>query len=92
MAVSGIIYGLVFLRKQERLMKVVSYERNSKKYILRLILSALMALIPVIFFMNPLWKKIDLSDDRMAIMLYFLQSSAMLFGNYVLVGLAPAIL
>lgn len=51
-----------------------------------------MALIPVIFFMNPLWKKIELPDDRMAIMLYFLQSLAMLLGNYVLVGLAPAIL
>jgi len=51
-----------------------------------------MALIPVIFFMNPFWKKIDLPDDRMATMLYFLQCGAMLFGNYVLVGLAPAIL
>lgn len=63
MVVFGIIYGLVFLRNQERLMKVIRYRRNSKKYIIRLILSALMAGVPVAIFMNPFWKKIDLSAD-----------------------------
>ena len=60
MAVFGIIYGLVFLRNQETLMKVIKFERGSKKYIIRLILSAIIAAIPVAIFMNPLWKNIDL--------------------------------
>jgi len=60
MAVFGIIYGLVFLRNQERLMKVIKFGRGSKKYIIRLLLSALFAIVPVAIFMNPLWKKIDL--------------------------------
>ncbi len=58
MAVFGIVYGLVFLRNQERLMKVIKYPRSSKKYIIRLVLSALLAVIPVAIFMNPLWKKL----------------------------------
>lgn len=62
MAVFGIIYGLTFLRNQERLMKVVAYPRSNKKYIIRLILSALFAAIPVALFMNPFWKKINLVD------------------------------
>ena len=43
-------------------MKVIRYPRSSKKYILRLILSALLAVVPVAIFMNPFWKKLDLSD------------------------------
>jgi hypothetical protein len=58
MAVFGIFYGLVFLRNQERLMKVIKFPRGSKKYIIRLILSGLLAFIPVAIFMNPLWKKL----------------------------------
>lgn len=92
MAVFGIVYGLVFLRNQERLMKVIKYKRNSKKYIIRLILSALMAAIPVAIFMNPFWKKIDLPDQQMAIMLFFLQGTGLLLGNFVLVGLGPVLL
>lgn len=92
MAVFGIIYGLVFLRNQERLMKVIKFKRSSKKYIIRLILSALMAVIPVAIFLNPFWKKIDLPDKDMAIMLYFLQSAGLMSGNFVLVGLGPTIL
>lgn len=41
-------------------MKVIKFERGSKKYIIRLILSAIIAAIPVAIFMNPLWKNIDL--------------------------------
>lgn len=37
-------------------MKVIMYKRNSMKYVIRLILSVLMAIIPVALFMNPLWK------------------------------------
>ncbi len=73
-------------------MKVVTYPRSSKKYILRLILSALLAIIPVAIFLNPFWKKIELPTEKMAVMLFFLQSGGLMGGNFVLVGLAPAIL
>lgn len=73
-------------------MKVIRYPRSSKKYILRLILSALLAVIPVAIFMNPFWKKLDLSDSNMAVMLFFLQSAGLMGGNFVLVGFAPYIL
>lgn len=73
-------------------MKVIKYKRISKKYILRLIFSACLAVIPVAIFMNPFWKKIDLPDKQMAIMLYFLQGAGLLTANFVLVGLAPSVL
>lgn len=73
-------------------MKVIKYPRRSKKYILRLILSALLAVIPVAIFMNPLWKNIELEDADMAVLLFFLQSAGLMSGNFVLVGLGPAIL
>lgn len=92
MAVFGAIFGLTFLKKQERLMKVISYPRSTKKYLIRLILSALFAGIPVAIFMNPFWKKIDLPVEKMSIMLYFLQSLGLMCGNFVLVGLGPTIL
>lgn len=82
LAVFAIFYGLVFLKNQERLMKVIRFKRNSKKYIIRLILSALMAAVPVAIFMNPLWKKIDLSDRNMAIMLFFLARCWTLFWEF----------
>lgn len=92
MAAFGAIYGLIFLKNQERLMKVVIYPRSTKKYIIRLILSAIFASIPVAIFMNPFWKKLDLSDENMAIMLFFLQSAGLMAGNFVLVGLGPTML
>lgn len=73
-------------------MKVVIYPRSTKKYIIRLILSAIFASIPVAIFMNPFWKKLDLSDENMAIMLFFLQSAGLMAGNFVLVGLGPTML
>lgn len=73
-------------------MKVVVYPRSTKKYIIRLILSAIFAAIPVAIFMNPFWKKVDLPDADMAIMLFFLQSAGLMAGNFVLVGLGPTIL
>ena len=73
-------------------MKAIRYPRASKKYIVRLILSALMAAIPVAIFMNPLWKKIDIPDSQKAVMLFFLQSAGLMLGKFVLVGLGPAIL
>lgn len=73
-------------------MKAIKYPRTSKKYIIRLILSAILAIIPVAIFLNPFWKKIDLTDSQMAILLFFLQSAGLMSGNFVLVGLAPAIL
>lgn len=73
-------------------MKVIKYPRASKKYILRLILSALIATIPVAIFMNPFWKKIEMPDSQKATMLFFLQGAGLFFGNFVLVGLAPVIL
>jgi len=63
MAVFGVILGLVFLKNQEKLMRVVTYPRSSKKYIFRLILSAIIAGIPVALFMNPFWKNIRIQDD-----------------------------
>lgn len=73
-------------------MKVISYKRNSRKYIIRLILSVLMAIVPVALFMNPLWKKLDLTDTNMAILLFFLQGAGLGLGNFVLVGLGPVML
>ena len=73
-------------------MKVIKYPRSSKKYIMRLVLSALLAVIPVAIFMNPLWKTLNLTDSSMAVMLFFLQSAGLMGGNFVLVGLAPYIL
>lgn len=91
-AVFGAIFGLTFLKKQERLMKVVIYPRSTKKYLIRLVLSAVFAAIPVAIFMNPYWKRIDLPDPQMAVMLFFLQGAGLMSGNFVLVGLGPTIL
>lgn len=73
-------------------MRVIKFPRASKKYVLRLILSVLLAVVPVAIFMNPLWKKMNLPDEKMSIVLYFLQSAGLLLGNFVLVGFAPVIL
>lgn len=73
-------------------MRVIKFPRASKKYFLRLILSVLLAVVPVAIFMNPLWKKMSLQDEKMSIVLYFLQSAGLLLGNFVLVGFAPVIL
>lgn len=59
---------------------------------MRLLLSALLAVIPVAIFMNPLWKNIELDDPDMAVMLFFLQSAGLMAGNFVLVGFGPYIL
>jgi hypothetical protein len=92
MAAIGIIFGIRFLKNPSKLMKVTVHKRNSKEFLLRVILTILMALIPLGLLMNPLWKKIELSNDRMAIMLYFLQGIGLLTASFILVGFAPTVL
>jgi hypothetical protein len=60
MAAFGILFGFIFLKKQQRTMKVIMYNRVSKKYFIRLGVTVGLALIPVALFMNPLWRNIEL--------------------------------
>jgi hypothetical protein len=89
---AGFAFGLVILKRQQRLMKVILYPRRSKKYMLRVIVAIVLGALPLAVFMNPLWSKIILPDTAMVFMLYFLQGIGLTLGGFMLVGIAPTLL
>ena len=55
MASFGILYGFIFLRNPQNLMKIPNYKRKTLKFLAKIFLSLVIALIPIIIFLNPLW-------------------------------------
>lgn len=72
-------------------MKKTTFPRLSANFFKRLIITVLIALVPVIIFLNPFWKKIDLETRSKAILLWALQSLGLLTSITLMVWLAPLI-
>ena len=58
MSAFGIMTAFVFIKKPQNLMKVPTYGRISKKFILKVTINIIIALIPVGIFLNPLWRNL----------------------------------
>jgi hypothetical protein len=61
MASLGALMAFNFLKRPSSLIKMTSYSRISCKFFGKFCITVLIALIPVIAFLNPFWGKIDLN-------------------------------
>ena len=84
------MYGFIFLRKPQNLMKIPNYKRKTLKFLAKVFISLVIALIPLIIFLNPLWEKIDLKVDDESLLIWFLYCFGLFFGILFLV-IAPSL-
>lgn len=74
--------GVGFIRK-------LNYSRCSKKFVGYVFLTIITSAIPVIMFLNPWWRLIDLPDKSMAALVWAMNILGFSFGILVLVAISP---
>ena len=72
-------------------MKRSKFRRKSIKFLKKILLTIILALIPLGIFLNPLWSKISLTTEDFSLLIWFLYSLGLMSGMFLLI-IAPNIL
>jgi hypothetical protein len=69
------------------LLKKLSYRRFSCKFVGYLLTTVIISLIPIVIFLNPLWKKINF--EYLGVLLWLTHGIGISFGIVSLIGISP---
>ena len=90
-AAIGMLLGLVFVNDRAALVRYLGYSRCSVKFILRLVVMIIVAVIPLLAYLIPLVVTIDVSVGWKAVILWVCQSIGFFFAIFFLIYLSPKI-
>lgn len=71
---------------------MLSYPRLSLKFVSRIVLIIILGGVPILIFVNPLWKKININNNAgAALFLWALSNIAFFLAPFLIVFLTPII-
>ena len=91
MAAVGILMAFNFMKNPAHLYLQLDYTRISLKFLAKIIVTLIIPVIILLIFVNPLWNKIELSNDSMALMIWGLQVVGFFLSTFSLIYLIPII-
>jgi len=87
----GALIGLNYLESPYNLHKVLGYTRLSFKFAGRLVLTIVMAVIPLAVFLNPLWNRIHSNNMGEALIKWATQNAAFFLAIFFIICIVPKI-
>ncbi len=91
MAAVGILFAFNMIRNPAHLYLQLDYTRISWRFLGKIIVTLIIPIITLAIFVNPLWNRIDLSDDTKALLIWGLQVVGFFFATFFLIFLIPII-
>lgn len=85
----GVILGLNYMHKPYNLARLLSYSRLSIKFIVRLLLTIIVAAIPLIIFLNPLWHEIKTDSMGTTMIAWATNNLAFFFATFLILYMSP---
>lgn len=92
MAAFGIIFSLLYLPDPSILVRPLSYTRLSLKFIARIVVQVVCAVIPLAIFLNPGWSMIDVDTAWLAVIIWVCQSLGFFFAIIMLILVSSILL
>lgn len=89
MAAVGILMAFNYMKNPAHLHLQLDYTRISLKFLAKIVITLIIPIIALLIFVNPLWDKIDLSDDSKALMIWGLQVIGFFLATFSLIYLIP---
>ena len=91
MAALGILMAFNFMKNPAHLCLQLDYTRISLKFLAKIIVTLIIPIITLLIFVNPLWNKIDLSNDSKALMIWGLQVAGFFLSTFSLIYIIPIV-
>lgn len=85
----GVVLGLNYMQKPYNLARLLSYSRLSIKFIARLLLTIVVAAIPLVLFLNPLWHEIRTDDIGTTMIAWTCNNLAFFLATFLILYMSP---
>jgi hypothetical protein len=91
MAAVAIMLAFSFMQKPAYLVQKLQYSRLTLKYMGKFLVTLLIPLAIVGVFLNPLWQKISIDNENMALLIWGLQAIGFFLAPFALIFLIPIV-
>lgn len=91
MAAVGILLAFNFMRNPSHLHLQLDYTRLSLKFLAKIVVTLIIPVAILGIFVNPLWNKIDLSNDGKSFLIWACQTVGFFLATFSLIYLIPII-
>lgn len=91
MAAVGILMAFNYMKNPAHLYLQLDYTRISLKFLAKIVVTLIIPIVALLIFVNPLWDKIDLSDDSKGLMIWGLQVMGFFLSTFSLIYLIPIV-
>ena len=91
MAAVGILLAFNLMRNPSHLHLQLDYTRLSLKFLAKIVVTLIIPVAILGIFANPLWNKLDLSNDGMSLLIWALQTIGFFLATFFLIFIIPII-
>lgn len=91
MAAVGILLAFNLMRNPSHLHLQLDYTRLSLKFLAKIVVTLIIPVAILGIFANPLWTKLDLSNDGMSLLIWALQTIGFFLATFFLIFIIPII-
>lgn len=91
MAAVGILLAFNYMRNPSYLHLQLDYTRLSLKFLAKIVVTLIIPVVILGIFVNPLWDKIDLSNDAKSLLIWACQTAGFFLATFFLIYIIPVI-